>query len=217
MSAKDVPWPVLVRIGGPDDAVIVTVLMNRKAYRKSLETGTPWIFHPTTGRVLSWPGEPKFSSLGEGPGRFELSLPSGTEVFPYGRVTPPDVDPDDRSEMNVGDGSVESSGEAGNRGKTSDSPGRSTGAAEVMDRLFEVIADRRRTMPEGSYTTLLFEKGLDKIRKKVGEEAVELLLARNPKDVVYEAADLIYHLLVLLEASDLSWSDVVGELDRRHG
>ena len=71
-------------------------------------------------------------------------------------------------------------------------------------------------MPEGSYTTHLFEKGLDKIRKKVGEEAVELLLARDEKDVIYESADLLYHVLVLLEASDLKWAEVAGELKRRH-
>ena len=65
--------------------------------------------------------------------------------------------------------------------------------------------------------SIAFEKGLDKIRKKTGEEAIELLLARDEKDLVYESADLIYHLLVMLEASGLSWPEVTGELTRRYG
>ncbi|MCD6343965.1 MAG: phosphoribosyl-ATP diphosphatase [Spirochaetaceae bacterium] len=85
-----------------------------------------------------------------------------------------------------------------------------------MEQLSTLIAQRHNTMPEGSYTTHLFEQGLDKILKKTGEEAVELLLARNDKDVIYESADLVYHLLVLLEASGLSWSEVTRELSRRH-
>lgn len=213
MSAKDVAWPVLVCFGSEEN-MAAAALMNRKAYRKSLESGVPWVVHPATGRVLSWPGDPRFLSLSEGPGRFDLVLPDGAVMQPFGPAVPPEIDPDDRSAMDEGIGRDAESDDGSGVTESFDPEG---GASGVIQKIVDVIAERRRSMPEGSYTTLLFEKGLDKIRKKAGEEAVELLLAREPKDVVYEAADLVYHLLVLLEASDLSWSDVLGELDRRHG
>jgi phosphoribosyl-ATP pyrophosphohydrolase len=195
----DPAWPLMVFIDG---SPVSAALMNRKAFRKSLETGIPWIVHPAAGRVLPWPGEPRLLSLREAPGRFELELPAGSLEAPYGRSTPPDVDPDDRSAM----------GSAPEKLSESGGPDRSG----VMEKLSELIAERHRTMPEGSYTTHLFEQGLDKILKKTGEEAVELLLARNEKDVIYESADLVYHLLVMLEASGLSWADITEELSRRH-
>ena len=74
-------------------------------------------------------------------------------------------------------------------------------------------------MPEGSYTTRLFTKGAPKIAQKVGEEAVESVIeavAGNNDGLVYEASDLIYHLLVLLEATGCSIADLETELARRH-
>lgn len=194
---KDTPWPVLVLIDGNTAAA---ALMNRKAFRKSTEAGIPWIVHPQTGRVLPWPGEPQTLSLTEVPGCFKLSLPPGSDAEPYGSAEPSDANPDDHSEM--GEWNKTEIGEHGDSG--------------VMEQLSALIAERHSSMPEGSYTTHLFDQGLDKILKKTGEEAVELLLARNNKDVIYETADLIYHLLVMLEASDLSWTEVTRELARRH-
>lgn len=195
-NLKDPAWPLFVFIGGEAGNA---ALMNRKAFRKSNETGVPWLVHPATGRVLPWPGDPAIVSLNEAPGRFELVLPAGSSNQPYGAAAPPDVDPDDRSQMSESE---------------SDNP--ASGREDVLESLSLLIAQRRRQMPEGSYTTHLFEKGLDKIRKKTGEEAVELILAGDKKDVVYESADLIYHMLVLLEASDLNWTEVAEELARRH-
>lgn len=86
-------------------------------------------------------------------------------------------------------------------------------------RLQAVIAGRHAQMPEGSYTTRLFTKGIDKIAQKVGEEAVETVIeavARRREGLIYEASDLIYHLLVLLEASGLSIADLERELHSRH-
>ena len=85
--------------------------------------------------------------------------------------------------------------------------------------LQEVIQQRQRDMPEGSYTTKLFTKGVKKIAQKVGEEAVETVIEavdNNNPDLVYEASDLIYHLLVLLENQGLSIKDLEEELARRH-
>lgn len=88
----------------------------------------------------------------------------------------------------------------------------------IVDRLFEIVQDRRRQMPEGSYTAYLFREGENEIYKKVGEEAVEAVVAASREDdarVIYESADLIYHLLVMLEQRGLSWRAVEEELERR--
>ncbi|TVQ38312.1 MAG: phosphoribosyl-ATP diphosphatase [Spirochaetaceae bacterium] len=70
-------------------------------------------------------------------------------------------------------------------------------------------------MPEGSYTTHLFREGLDKIRKKTGEEAIELILARGDQEIISESADLLYHLTVLLQAAGLSIDAVLDRLRDR--
>ncbi len=82
-----------------------------------------------------------------------------------------------------------------------------------------VINERHKAMPEGSYTTKLFNKGVNKIAQKVGEEAVETVIeavACNHEAMIYEASDLIYHLLVLLEATGHSIADLENELVKRH-
>ena len=89
--------------------------------------------------------------------------------------------------------------------------------SDLLARLAEVIRQRRIHLPEGSYTTHLFTSGEEKIRKKTGEEAVELILAREPEEVVYEAADLIYHMLVLLEELGIDYRRVLEELAKRSG
>ena len=86
---------------------------------------------------------------------------------------------------------------------------------EVLEGLIGVIQDRKKTLPEGSYTSYLFTSGTSKIRKKTGEEAVELILAEGKEEVSSEAADLIYHMLVLLEALEIPFDDVVRELENR--
>lgn len=88
---------------------------------------------------------------------------------------------------------------------------------EILTHLNSVISKRKEEMPEGSYTTHLFEKGLEKIKKKTGEEAIELILAEERSEVVYEAADLIYHMMVLLVENGISINEVLEELRRREG
>lgn len=88
---------------------------------------------------------------------------------------------------------------------------------KILTHLYNVIHQRKIDMPEGSYTTHLFEKGLEKIKKKTGEEAIELILATERSEIVYEAADLIYHMMVLLEESGINIEEVLSELERREG
>ncbi|MNO14835.1 Phosphoribosyl-ATP pyrophosphatase [compost metagenome] len=89
----------------------------------------------------------------------------------------------------------------------------------VLDELERLIADRYEERPEGAYTTYLFEKGIDKILKKVGEETAESIIAAKNGDndeLRYEVSDLIYHLLVLLRERNLPLDDIMHELERRH-
>ena len=85
--------------------------------------------------------------------------------------------------------------------------------------LYALLEGRRRDKPEGSYTTYLFEKGLDKILKKVGEECTEVIIAGKGEDraeTVYEIADLMYHVLVLMVEMGITVEDVMAELAGRH-
>ena len=88
-----------------------------------------------------------------------------------------------------------------------------------LDQLGRLIAKRHKTMPEGSYTTSLFSEGKARIAQKVGEEGVELALARMKDDSVEmasEAADLLFHMMVLLEDAGLSLADAINVLQDRH-
>lgn len=87
----------------------------------------------------------------------------------------------------------------------------------VIDELYQVILSRKAERPEGSYTTYLFEKGIDKICKKVGEECAEVIIgAKNSKEeLVYESADLIYHLLVLLANQGVAVEEIYQQLAKR--
>lgn len=85
--------------------------------------------------------------------------------------------------------------------------------------LYEMIEGRKSQPKEGSYTTYLFEKGLDKILKKVGEESTEVIIAgaKNDKEeTVYEMADLAYHIMVMMVEQGIELQDVTAELARRH-
>lgn len=88
-----------------------------------------------------------------------------------------------------------------------------------MEALYDVIAGRKLSPKEGSYTTYLFDKGLDKILKKVGEECTEVIIEGKAKDkeaAVYEIADLTYHLMVLMVEMGISLEDVFTQLASRH-
>jgi phosphoribosyl-ATP pyrophosphohydrolase/phosphoribosyl-AMP cyclohydrolase len=92
------------------------------------------------------------------------------------------------------------------------------GSRGILFELYDVIRDRKEKLPEGSYTTYLFTKGIDKILKKVGEENAEVIIAaknNSKSELVYEASDLIYHLLVLLVEQGIELDDIFSELASR--
>jgi phosphoribosyl-ATP pyrophosphohydrolase len=101
----------------------------------------------------------------------------------------------------------------------SDDAGEGT---DVLDDLFATIEQRKRDLPEGSYTASLFthEKGENAVLEKLGEESAEVLLAAKDDDreeLLHESADLMYHLLVLLAMKDATLDDLRGELEERFG
>ncbi len=90
--------------------------------------------------------------------------------------------------------------------------------ARVFESVYSTIVDRREHPKEGSYTNYLFEKGIDKILKKVGEEAAEIIIAAknpNPEEIKYEMADFLYHAMVLMVERGVSWEDIMQELADR--
>jgi len=96
--------------------------------------------------------------------------------------------------------------------------GQPTTPGDILDLLFAVIRDRQRTLPENSYTAQLFRKGIDRIAQKVGEEAVEVVIAgknRSRDEIINESADLVYHLLVLLAECGVSLDEIRTKLAER--
>ncbi|WP_299237668.1 bifunctional phosphoribosyl-AMP cyclohydrolase/phosphoribosyl-ATP diphosphatase HisIE [Sulfurihydrogenibium sp.] len=90
---------------------------------------------------------------------------------------------------------------------------------EILHKLYEKIQERKETMPEGSYVASLFKKGSDKIIQKVGEEAVEAVIAlknKNKDEIVYETSDLLFHLLIALVDAGVKLSDIEEELLKRY-
>lgn len=91
-------------------------------------------------------------------------------------------------------------------------------ASDIVAREQAVIIDRKNNPEQGSYTNYLFDKGEDKILKKVGEEAAEVVIAgknRSKEEITYEVADLMYHLTVMLVDNGMTWDDVYKEMENR--
>jgi len=92
--------------------------------------------------------------------------------------------------------------------------------SDVLTKLAEVLEERKQAAPDSSYVAKLYDKGLDSILKKIGEEATETVMAAKDGDaeqIIYETADLWFHTLVLLAHQGLKPDDVLNELDRRFG
>jgi len=109
-------------------------------------------------------------------------------------------------------------GREGEEGREGEADPKAAGFGRVIEDLYAVVENRRREMPEGSYTTYLFGQGLNKILKKVGEESAETIIAAKDGDgaaLTSEISDLLYHLVVLMVERGQSLEAVAGELRRR--
>lgn len=170
---------------------VIGALSSQKGYEKSLETKILWVVHPQTERLLPYRGSPRFISLEKKAGWFEAELGKEALPTPYEWVlSDTEVEKGERSSKDF--------------------------SLQILETLEKVVCNRKNNPAPGSYTTHLFEKGTDKIRKKMGEEAVELLLARSGDEIIHESADLIYHLLVLLAEEKISLKLVMDELNHRN-
>lgn len=168
--------------------VLTLAYMNEESLEKSLETGETWFF--SRSRQELWH---KGATSGNTQKIIEMKV---------------DCDQDAIVVL------VEPAGPACHTGETS-----CFSDPMILFKLEQVIKDREQNRPEGAYTTYLFEKGLDKILKKVGEESAEVIIAaknRDKEELKWEAADLIYHLLVLLREQDLPLNEILKVLEKRH-
>ncbi|MDR0758069.1 MAG: bifunctional phosphoribosyl-AMP cyclohydrolase/phosphoribosyl-ATP diphosphatase HisIE [Tannerella sp.] len=173
--------------------VLMLGFMNEEAWRKTVETGKVTFFSRTKQRL--W-------TKGETSGNFLHAV----EILA-------DCDRDTLLIKVRPDGPVCHTGTDTCFGETN-----SNGIA-FLNRLQDVIERRHREMPEGSYTTALFNSGVNRMAQKVGEEAVETVIeATNGSDerFIYEASDLIYHLMVLLTSKGYRLDDLACELKKRH-
>jgi len=195
-------------------------LMNGKCYTKSIERGKVWILHRESGRVL--PLEPEHSLVNiRDMNRWFEAVVSPVEASETEGTAIPTAGDNDESELGREFSGVPA---AERRGMPTETPRRLVSEADApggapdnfLEELESLVRARYAAMPEGSYTTHLFASGGEKIRKKTGEEAVELILAGSPEEMIYEAADLIYHLCVLLVSEGLSFRQVFSLLKERH-
>ena len=175
-------------------AVLTLAYMNRESLAKTIETQQTWFWSRSRGELWH-----KGETSGNTQKVVSLTL---------------DCDADAIVVL------VEPAGPACHTGATScfETGSTATSIGSVLDQLYELIASRERERPSNSYTTYLFDEGLDKILKKVGEESAETIIAAKNEDhgrVVSEVSDLVYHLLVLLVARGVSLEEISRELGQR--
>ncbi|MEC3655125.1 bifunctional phosphoribosyl-AMP cyclohydrolase/phosphoribosyl-ATP diphosphatase HisIE [Bacillus siamensis] len=176
--------------------VLTLAYMNRESYEKTIETKETWFYSRSRGEL--W---------------HKGATSGNTQKVKAIRY---DCDQDALIVL------AEPSGPACHKGSYSCFSPEKADAQDrfgILNELESVIAKRQAEMPEGAYTTYLFQEGVDKILKKVGEEAAEVIIAaknRDHEELKWEAADLLYHLLVLLREQSLPLDDVLDVLAKRH-
>lgn len=190
--------PAIIQDAGTKE-VLTLAYMNEESLAKTIETGETWFF--SRSRQELWH---KGATSGNTQKVVSMNYDCDQDallvlVYPKGPA--------------CHTGAVSCFSE---RGYTSTS---SLADYQILQSLEKVIVERERERPEGAYTTYLFEKGVDKILKKVGEEASEVIIAaknRDAEELKWEAADLLYHLQVLLVEQGLSFKEVLKTLEERH-
>ncbi len=199
ISDSDGLVPVIVQ-DYKNDEVLMMAYMNEEAFNKTLETGNMTYYSRSRGKL--W-------LKGEESGHFQ-----------YLKSMYVDCDSDTLLAK------VEQVGAACHTGNRTcfytnifeKETARGGNPLLVFNQVMDVILDRKKNPKEGSYTNYLFDKGLDKILKKVGEETTEIVIAAknpNPNEVVYEISDLLYHLMVLMAERGITWEEITEELAKR--
>ena len=188
--------------------VLMLAYMNMESLKKSLEEGYTW-FWSRSRKKLWKKGETSGNTQKIREMRYDCdndailvmveqngeACHTGNMSCFYRKLVDPETDIDFKKDMDLPSGS----------------PG-------IIAELYEVIKERISEKKEGSYTFSLHKKGLDEILKKIGEEAIEIILAakhQEKKDIIYETGDLLYHLLVLMAEEDIEPADIFEELRSR--
>jgi phosphoribosyl-ATP pyrophosphohydrolase/phosphoribosyl-AMP cyclohydrolase len=179
-------------------AVLMMAYMNEESLKKTLETNTTWFY--SRSRQKLW-------NKGETSGNFQ-------------NVVSIDFDCDEDTLLVK----VIPQGPSCHTGEYScfyrNISGKHAIQSEnMLQTLYKIVKDRKETPKEGSYTQYLFDKGVDKILKKVGEESAETIIAaknQSKEELIYETSDLLYHLMVLLVNQGVKLDDIMEELKKRH-
>jgi phosphoribosyl-ATP pyrophosphohydrolase/phosphoribosyl-AMP cyclohydrolase len=187
-----------------DGTVLMVGYMSREALQRTLESGDVWFW--SRSRAALW-------HKGETSGHYLRTVDvwldcDGDAVLVRARPEGPTCHTGARScfftALTTPEAPPPAAGDTGN----------------ALERLWSVIADRQAHPEPGSYTNHLLTAGVDRIGRKIGEEAAETIIAAKnhaPSEIMAEVADLLYHTLVLLAAEHVALADVFAELDRRHG
>ena len=187
--------PAIIQDAGTKE-VLTLAYMNQESLEKTLETGETW-FYSRSRQELWHKGETSGNTQTVVSVNYDCDQDALLVlVFPKGPA--------------CHTGAVSCFSERVYEGEAAD--------YQILSSLEKVILDRERERPEGAYTTYLFEKGVDKILKKVGEEAAEVIIAaknRDHSELKWEAADLLYHLQVLLVEQGLPLKEVLKTLKER--
>jgi phosphoribosyl-ATP pyrophosphohydrolase/phosphoribosyl-AMP cyclohydrolase len=187
--------------------VLTLAYMNNESLQRTIQTGQTWFWSRSRNELWH-----KGATSGNTQEVVELRLDCDHDaivvlVNPTGPACHTGLD------------SCFHNGLEGQRSKAMDQgplPGEDLG--ELLNGLYQLIENRQQVRPQGSYTSYLFDKGLDKILKKVGEESAETIIAaknENPTALIAEVSDLLYHILVLLVDRGVSLEDIWSELARR--
>lgn len=200
--------------------VLMVGYMNRESLARTLDTGLTWFYSRSRRRL--W-------QKGEESGHIQrvreilTDCDQDTLLIRVEQVGPGACHTGYRSCFHAGvtaNANSERQGESEMPERTFDPDGvyGEQDAAGILEEVYQVILDRKSNPKEGSYTTYLFNEGINKILKKVGEESAEVIIAaKDPEDdpLIYEAADLLYHLLVLLVERGIDPGAVMRELGKR--
>ena len=193
-------------------AIIGTGITNEKGYRKSIEQGEAWLLDGESGKLLPDPRVKGFLGIM----RRERNVEIRAEAYDGGVLL--------QQSLNMATAAARKSAPVHESSTSSPSatPPLHDGdlsplkeAGRILADLESLLYERKQSRPEGSYTTHLFESGEEKIRKKAGEEAVEFILANENEELASEAADLMYHVMVLFVQRGMSLNDAIRILWQR--
>ncbi|WHX49264.1 bifunctional phosphoribosyl-AMP cyclohydrolase/phosphoribosyl-ATP diphosphatase HisIE [Paenibacillus woosongensis] len=202
--------PAIVQDAASKD-VLMLAYMNRESLKKSLETGQTWFW--SRSRAELW-NKGATSGNTQQIVALRYDCDGDTLLVEVHRQGPACHTGEDSCFYRTAATAEDQAAGAG-----AANGGTASGRFAVLAELEQLIAERYKERPEGAYTTYLFDKGIDKILKKVGEETAESIIAAKNGDndeLRYEVSDLIYHLLVLLRERNLPLDDIMQELERRH-